>query len=188
MAKKKDVVIEDNHVDKFEYFLQTYFKQIMIAVGVLIILVLVAYLGFNSFKGAKSKDAGKIAVAALNVASVEDIPEFASMVNIYPSFSDYINLSTGLLYFAENDMVNASAYLSKVSGNYEEIASYLSSDLGNTIDYNKYLVDGNLSSLWYYKSILATDNATARSSLVVDFKTKHPESMLIDLLASWGIN
>lgn len=188
MAKKKNVVVEDNHVDRLEYFLQTYFKQIIIAVGVLIVLVLVAYLGFNSYKGAKSKDAGNIAVAVLNVASVEDIPEFASLVNIYPSFSDYINLSTGLLYLSEDDMDNASTYLSKVSGNYEEIALYISSDLGNTVDYSKYLTDGNLSSLWYYKTILETDNVSTRSSLVADFKSKHPESMLINLLASWGIN
>ncbi len=187
MAKKKNVVIEDNRVDKLENLLQNYFKQIIIVVGVLVVLVLVVYLGFNSYKGAKSKDAGSIAVAALNVTSIEDIPEFASLVNIYPSFSDYINLSTGLFYFAEDDIDNTSAYLSKVSGNYEEIASYVSSDLGNEIDYNKYLVDGKLSSLWYYKSILATDNESARSSLVADFKGKHPESMLIELLYSWGI-
>ncbi len=188
MAKKKNVVIEDNRVDKLENLLQNYFKQIIIGVGVLIVLVLVAYLGVNSYKGAKSKDAGNIEIAALNVASAEDIPEFASLVNIYPSFSDYINLTTGFLYFSEGDMDNASAYLSKVSGNYEEIALYVSSDLGNDVDYSKYLADGNLSSLWYYKSILATDNATTRSSLVADFKGKYPESMLINLLASWGIN
>ena len=172
MAKKKNVVIEDNRVDKLENLLQTYFKQIIIGVGVLIVVVLVAYLGFNSYKGAKSKDAGSIAVAAINVTSIDEIPEFVSLVNIYPSFSDYINLSAGLFYFAEGDTDNTSIYLSKVSGNYAEIASYVLSDLGNPVDYGIYLADGKLSSLWYYKNILDTDNATTRSSLVVDFKEK----------------
>lgn len=187
MAKKKNVVIEDNRVDKLENVLQNYFKQIIIGVGVIVVIVLVVYLGINSYKGVKSQDAGNIAVAALNITSIEDIPEFAALVNIYPSFADYINLSTGLFYFAEGDMDNASSYLSKVSGDYEEIATYISSDLGNEVDLNKYLVEGNLSSLWYYKSILATDNESIRSSLVADFKGKHPDSVLIDLLSSWGI-
>lgn len=188
MSRKKEASKQIAGIDKMESFLQNYFKQLIAIIGGIVVIFIAGYAIYSMNQSSQMKKANLVgeAQALLVNPTVEDVVKFQELTALAPFLKNYINLISGEEWTILNDNDTALKSLTGVGGDYKELASGLSFDLGdNKININEYITNGTMKPLWYYRLVLSS-TGEERAKNLATFKSKYPDSKLLGLLESWN--
>jgi predicted negative regulator of RcsB-dependent stress response len=186
MSHKHHHPIEEEPIDKLEFFLQHNFKKILIAVAVMILIALLGFMFQKNMKAkemAKQNKLGEYEVYLLTGrADQNKINEYRSMAEEI-GMKDYANYQIARFYIAKKQNDKAIAALNQVSGEFKELADSLKYDLGalKTVP-AEYLNNSYLTSLWKYRQIISK-KYTQKD--IDEFVKLYPKSNLYELLKNW---
>ncbi|MGA1863259.1 hypothetical protein OWM07_10300 [Deferribacter thermophilus] len=193
MSKKKQVVMEEVPIDKVENFVEKNFKQILIGVAVVILLVLGGY-GLKSYMARsyanKINDLGHIELKFLSGnLNKSDIDSFLEKGRKVSDVKNYVVLKVMQLYAELGDYNKVKEVSGDLTDKNLELGESLMSDLGiKQIDNKKYFTNSYLTPLWYYRAILSAKDKNEAEKYITEFKTKFPDSRLLELIESWELD
>lgn len=185
MAKKDRINIDNTGVDKLETFLQHNIRKIVILITGLLVLFIAAYVIYTSQMVSKSKNLDTIGMAEVLMTSPATVDTFISLADTVPSLKDYIYLRGAGMYYMFDNNTAAINELKKVGGKYSEFSAGMLFDLGESIVPSNYQ-QGSMRELWYYRTILASDNNSVETN-INNFKLLYPESPLLKMVENWNV-
>lgn len=188
MSRKQEAAKQVAGIDKIESFLQNYFKQLIIVLAGIVVIFIGAYAIYSINQSSQMKKANLVGEAqALMISpTTEDVSKFQELTALAPFLKNYINLISGEEWTILDDNATALKSLAGVDGDYKELASGLSFDLGDDkVNINNYISNGAMKPLWYYRLVLSSEGEDRVKNLEI-FKSKYPESKLLGLLENWN--
>ncbi|BAI80258.1 conserved hypothetical protein [Deferribacter desulfuricans SSM1] len=192
MSKKKQVVMEEVPIDKVENFVEKNFKQILIGVAIVILLVLGGY-GLKSYMAKsyanKINELGHLELVLksgkIDKNSVDLFLEKGEKVS---DVKNYVVLKAMQLYAVLGDHNKVKEVSGDLTDKNLELGESLMSDLGiKQVDYKKYFADSYLTPIWYYRAILSAKDKNEAEKYITEFKTKFPDSRLLELIENWEL-
>lgn len=192
MSKKKQVVMEEVPIDKVENFVEKNFKQILIGVAVVILLVLGGY-GLKTYMAKsyanKINELGHLELVLksgkIDKNSVELFLEKGKKVS---DVKNYVVLKVMQLYAELGDYNKVKEVSGDLTDKNLELGESLMSDLGiKQVDYKKYFTGSYLTPMWYYRAILSAKDKNEAEKYITEFKTKFPDSRLLELIENWEL-
>ena len=119
-------------------------------------------------------------------STVEDFLNVASNIK---SIKDYAYLKSVILFSKLGNENRAEELLYKVRGKFKEFSDNLRYDMGyetgkREIDIEKYILKGNLRSIWNYRKIIISDSDN-KTDDIIKYQEKYPKSALNQLLDNW---
>ena len=176
--------IEISGVDRMELFLQNYFKQIIIFIGLIVLAFIIIYAGFSIHKSSKNKKAVMVNQYELDLTTPEKIEKFSQLKSKVSFLKDYISIRSAEAWIALNNKQAAIKELKDAGGKFKEIRDGLAYDLGEKIDLKPYLTSSYMPVLWNYRNIknVPQDNL---SSTINTLKFRYPSNALVRLLDNW---
>lgn len=185
MAKKKVVVNELSNMDKVENFLQNYFKQILLGIGLIIIIFIISYIIFNVISSSKDKKIDVVSQAEMTLNTDNGITNFQNLSKSVSFLKDYIIVKSAEAWVMNGKKEEALKDIVNVSGKYKEIGDGLAFDLGATINPEQFIKNGDMKPLWYYRLIITSKEN--REKYIEEFRQEYPDSKLLELIENWGL-
>ncbi len=186
MSKKKLNAIEVTSIDKLENFLQTYFKQILIAIGAIIILFIAVYIVYTVFLSSKNNQVNIVSQAEMTLNTDSDIENFQNLANSISFLKDYIIVKSSEAWVMNGKKDIALKDIVNVSGKYKEIGDSLAFDLGATINPEIFIKTGDMKPIWYYRLVISSEGENRQKNIEA-FKKAYPDSRLLQLIENWGL-
>lgn len=187
MARKQDAPAQTAGIDKIEWFLQNYFKQLIIGMGIVVLGFIISYGIYNVNQSSKARKANLVGEAQtlMTEETSESVQKFKELSQAVPFLKNYIDLTAAEAWVIIGDNASALQTLPSVSGDYKELAAGLSFDLGDkNIDVLYYAKNGAMKPLWYYRLVLESKPEDRKKNLEL-FKSLYPGNPLLGLLENW---